>query len=369
MLFVLQDNLLPFCSGNGGPELEGMQNLLLCVRRGQHAATGAYKLFAALAKNNALAAREKAMSLSLANRRTELASLLGEIKHKIFVEGNSGICSAERLDEFSWRIDVSFLSSKFLSEIVMLAENIVDAELYKKAAIHYKNHKKIKGVGNSMSIRGGGGSQIDVELNELLCAGVPVFAITDGDLSFPGSSRSVIAKRCDLLVNSSSNIGWHYSIPFRDIENVIPRNVLLDVADPSLGPDAYESINSLYEIKQADGSCPSAFLCFKKGCTLKYVFSCTNVEEKKYWISIAGRIKRSRPDQFSRCLEEGACMREFCECFLNKGFGESVLVQVRKWLDERSSHEAMRSFAAVDEWMNIGEMVFEASVAFKAEKV
>jgi hypothetical protein len=369
LLFVLSKDLLAFCHLGGGLELEALQNLLLSVRRGHHALTGPHEIFAALAKNVNLAQRERGVALSLANRRSELPLLEQQVKHKILVNAVTEPASPRRCRSSSWQIGVRELSSKFLNSMVILAENMIDAELYQHAGRHYQIFNRLNGVVIHAYPRGGGGSQIDVELRGMLTSGFPVLAITDGDGSFPNAPRSVVSSRCDELIAEERGIGWHFCLPVRDIENIVPLNVLLEVADPQNGPKAYGSLEQLSTLKNKLGSCPTEFACLKKGLSLSQAFKGENITEREYWIVVAMAIRHQRPQSFRNCVEQLSCDSSPCACTICYGFGEAVLVQVKKWLSERSSQESLRSFATNEIWMRVGAMVFDAGIAFKPEKI
>lgn len=367
MLFVLSDDLLPFCTAQSGPEIEAIQNLLLCARNGHHAITGPHFVFQALSKNRNISDRERAISLSLANRRTELPLLEQRIRYKVLIGNSYNSGKPTRRTDFTWEVNIREFNEKFLSSLVILAENMIDAELYRHAANHYQIEEKINGVVSRSIPRGGGGSQIDVELANILENGVPVLAITDGDLGFPGARSSVISDRCSALVAEERGIGWHFTVPAREIENIIPLNVLLEVSDPKNRSGAHASLEELNQCASGD-SLPSRYACFKQGRTLSQIFAAERQEERGYWIGLASKLQDSRP-AYRECLARKFCELEPCSCRINLGFGESVLSQVRKWLTERSSHESHKSFSSSEIWMHLGSMVFDLSIAFKVERV
>lgn len=369
MLFVLSDDLIPFCSAGDGPELNGLQNLLLAARQGHHALSGRHAIFSSLSKNKNLSQRERAIALSLANRRAELPLLERQIKTKIVVKAKIEHSSSLRATGMDWEVAIGSLSTKYFGALVVLAENLIDAELYREAGKHYKTSKRLNGVSICSSARGGGGSQIDVELKNILNEGIPAFAITDGDRTSPCKDQSVIAKRCDALLQNNLGIGWHISLDEREIENIIPPNVLLEVADPALGPRAHESIRAVANVQDQIGSCANKFACLKHGQTLKKAFSLATNSEGKYWLNVASAIKDQRSTKFRDCLANEQCSEEMCSCYITNGFGETVLIQVKRWLAERSTHESLRSFSNSETWMKIGARVFEASVAFKPERI
>lgn len=369
MLFVLVNELLPFCSADNGQELEGLQNLLLSVRQGKHAVVGPYNVFNALARNTNLSERERATALSLANRRMELGLLERQIQNKVFVLPNIDAATSKRLPEASWRICVCELNSKFLSALVLLAENMVDAELYQQAAKHYQIKNKFNGLVVRSTARGGGGSQIDVELASLLNDGIPVFAITDGDFTFPKKPLSTISSRCEALIAQERGLGWHIALPVREVENIVPLNVLLEVADPQIAGDAHRSTLEISGALDGSDRGPRNFVCFKAGLTLSQTFKCDSEAERDYWVGIANSIKDKRPKSFGQCLDQMSCSADPCSCRITVGFGEAVLAQVRKWLVERSPHECLKSFDKSEIWMDIGAMVFDAAVAFQPGKI
>jgi hypothetical protein len=369
VLFTLSEELLPFCSSDGGPELDGIQNLLLSARQGRHALTAKKAVLLSLSKNQALSARERATALGLANRSAELPILERVVNNKILVSATPIRKICKKANGFAWEIDVKELRSKFLNSLVVLAENSIDAELYQHAAIHHQISKKIKGVVSRSSARGGGGSQIDVELQGLLIEGTPVFAITDGDFLFPGMEPSVASTRCAELVNEQNGVAWHYGLPTRDVENIIPIDVLVDVADRANSQNALNSTKQLTAVAEQLKSCPCDFSCFKKGATLSKIFKSENAGERAYWLMVATAIKHHHPKMFRDCIEQGSCDKKDCACFVSHGFGENVLRQVKNWIVEKTPHNALHSFGASKVWMNVGEMVFDASIAFRPASI
>lgn len=369
MLFILTRSIIPFCDAISGEELDGLQNLLLSVRQGHHAISGPYEAFKKLSNNNNLSARERATALSLANRRSELPKLEEIIKHKIFVEATVAPKSPRRLNEYCWSVEAKDLSRNFLSCLVVLAENIVDAELYQRAALHYRIANNITGLTIKSQARGGGGSQIDVELNSLLKSGTPVIAITDGDCNFEHAPASVISERCNDLVNNNSGIGWHTPVPAREIENILPHDVLSEVADPQISDEAYRTVKQLAQAKSKDGVCPSRFSCLKSGTTLSQIFNINNDAERTYWLNIAEKIKNQKSHLFNSCLSNSSCEKNVCECIVNKGFGNAVLVQVKLWMEHRSPHESLKKFKENEIWLDIGSRVFETGAAFSPKNI
>jgi hypothetical protein len=370
VLFILSEKLLDICSKANGAELDGLQNLLLSVRQGRHAISGKKALFSTLAKNNALSNRERATALNLANRSAELPLLERTVKNKILVLPHLDQKLLREGGEFGWQVDVKELRFKFLDSLVVLAENSTDAELYRRAAMHYQISRKIKGVLPCSSARGGGGSQIDVELKNLVADGIPVFAITDGDYLFPGMGESHTASRCAALVGEQRGMSWHYGLPTREVENIIPVDILFSVSDPANSDRALSSTKQLESTTEKLKSCPCNYVCFKKGITLARIFESENPGEREYWLSVAEAMKHLRSKSFQQCLQNGSCGRgEACDCEVSHGFGENVLRQVKAWIDEQSSHSSLQRFGKSKVWMGIGEMIFDASIAFRPANV
>jgi len=369
VLFVLSEELLPFCSNEGTREIEGIQNLLLSVRQGRHALSGKKAVFASLSKNQSLSERERATARSLANRSSELPILESAVKHKILVSPNPLRKISKVESDFSWEIDVKELGEKFLESLVILAENKVDAELFQYAALHHQISKQIKGVSSRSYAQGGGGSQIDVELKGLLDKGTPVVAITDGDFLFPGMDQSIISIRCTNLIEQQASLGWHYTLPVREVENIIPISILSDVADASASQKALDFTQQAAAVSTKIGSQPCEFSCFKKGATLSKIFKSENHGERSYWLQVADAIKQHRSHDFQRCLDQNSCPAADCKCHLSHGFGENILKQVKHWLAERSPHKSHEVFRSSKVWMSVGEMVFDASIAFRPANI
>lgn len=373
MLFILKSDLLPQCTNSTGPEIDGLQNLLLSIRQGLHAVSGPFEVFAALAANTSLSSRERATAKNLANRRTELPTLEKLIKHKVFIS-NSTYALPKRIDDYSWEVGLRSLKATWLTTTNLLAENMTDAELYKIAGHHYQIQKKFLNFTFRCTTKGGGGSQTDVEFRQLLSQGTPVFAITDGDLKYPEAENSPVSKRCISALENHEGLGWHLALRAMEIENIIPHEILFEAADPMIRSLAHEYIKDLFSAgqeinkNQEINRNPCNFTCLKSGKKLHDVFKIEDENEKTYWLIIINQLQKKL--KFSKeCFKNKKCSSTPCNCIVNHGFGDGVLQQVKNLITTKSSHEALKSFSKNPLWMNVGEKVFETCIAFKAEKI
>lgn len=365
MLFVLADSVIPACDGAFGPELDALQNLLLAVHRGVHALSGSHDIFTRLAKNSALAERERAVARRLANRRTELPILEQLIDYKVIVVGSA----AEMVTDSTgctYCIALRNLGDIPLSSSVVLAENAIDADLFLVSADHSRIHNRLTSLVVNGRPKGGGGSQISVELEHIVSERGIAAAITDGDIKYPGGPRSATSKRCDQIVNRREAFCWHRVICAHEIENIIPLEVYKNVIDPVVFEVAQQGLQRLNGLAERFGSNPASFVCFKSG---KHFVDCLNSNdhaEFSYWKSVSVQLKGGVCDM-SDCVMQELCLSTPCVCRISFGFGEKALVAIKKWVENRSHQKSLEQFKKSDEWMSIGKFVFDVTVAFRRE--
>lgn len=367
MLFILDEDIVPVCSFLEGSKIEGLQNLLLSVRRGEHALVGPSAAFDALAGNQALGLRERAMAQHLLGRRSELGRLPGLVKRKVTVKADSAFRTAVRNDD-SWCISVDQLARRFTSKIALLAENILDAELYLIAAEHYRSDVGLRGLICSSTPRGGGGSQMDVELDRILGNGGSAVAISDSDRFHPSDQPNAVALRCQELSRRDGVICWHYCLSCYAAENLVPSGVFLEACRGAAKFDEVERINKIDKTCALDGRPPSQFFSLKDGLTLSKIFSFANREKRQSWLAVVSELSRNN-HQYSDCVEAGACEKVNCACVISAGFGAGCLRLIKDWCDNTSFNRSKQAFGTSSEWIEIGRLVFEAGLAFPPQRI
>lgn len=367
MLFVVQEDLAPFCTSAGGSEIEGLQNLLLSTRRGEHAMIASPIVLELLAKNESLGARERSMAKYLLSKKAEINQLLGLVQNKVYVHADRG--RSLRRDRGDWFIGAAELATKFTSKVILLAENMVDAELYEIAANHYRVIERLKGVGVSVLCRGGGGSQLDVELNANLSAGLATVVLSDGDKFYPNQPLSEVAQRCRGLVESGIGLSWHHSLSCYSAENLVPPALYSEVCESEDRHSECERVSLIDLHSRPLGHKASMFFSWKTGINLSDIFEFSDQNKRIFWNNVVSSINSTTNCMHSRCVEEGVCQLRPCKCVLANGFGKNCLRLVSGWIKDRGIHESSRIFKDSEEWMSIGKLVFEVGLSFPPQRI
>jgi hypothetical protein len=323
LLFLLADSVLPACSQPSGNQIDALQNLLLAVRQGKHAVSGSRSIFKQLAANLALSERERATAKKLYNKASEHAALEKQFGRKVFVELEP--LSSLTLIANCWTVRLVDLSSLYLDKLVLIAENDTDARMYEFAAKHHKISKKLNGLIVACTLRGGGGSQINVEFASLLDQGMPAYAVTDSDRRHPLAGLSNTSKSCDAEVLKMKGVGWHTALPVHEAENLIPLHVLSEAStDLNVGV----SIDHSKQLGMLIGSLnsnPANFTCVKNGKTFDTVLLATDTQEKKYWLSVMDISSEVRQRIKPHCVDKQTCSVQPCTCRISPGYGGNIL--------------------------------------------
>lgn len=354
---------MPICLESGGQGLEGIQNLLLAVRRGEHALVAPILALEHLARNPALGDRERATAKYLLNRRSELFQLERLVDLKVRVHARNLGPKLSRSGS-AWELSAGELAKKFTNKVAILAENMVDADLYSLAGKHYLIQQRVNGVSISTLQRGGGGSQLDVELCASLKAGQPTIAVSDGDKNYPGQLMSDVAYRCSELVESCLGVGWHFSIDCYAAENLLPINLYLEVCKHE---GRHEEVGRLIHI-DSFGEKPSDYFNLKSGLSLRQIFNFLDESKRQYWLALAAKMNHGSY-RFDTCLESSRCMETPCKCVLSEGFGEGALRLIRDWAFERSPHQSHSFLKNSQKWLDLGKLIFEVGLALPQQRI
>lgn len=367
MLFVLDRSIGPACDAVAGPEIEALQNLLLAVHKGVHALVAPYDILLRLSRNRVLAERERAIALRLANRSAELPILDRAIKYKVVVVGDDESISDDPTG-FTYSVKLKLLGDIPSSPSIVLAENSIDAELFMVSAQHSRIHNRLTSLAVNGLARGGGGSQIYVELDQIYRANGIAAAITDGDIRHPHAPKSDVSKKCDLIVARKSAFCWHRIIPAHEIENIIPLNVYGKAIDLTISGPACESLRRLDSLVGAVSHNPIFYVCYKSGRRLCDCMHSSDLNEKNYWRSVADNLRVTNA-ALTECVKEGACLGNSSGCQISHGFGKNALHLVKSWLEITSHHKSLEQFKKSEAWMSLGKFVFDITVAFRRESI
>ncbi|QIM52022.1 hypothetical protein [Hydrogenophaga crocea] len=273
-----------------------------------------------------------------------------------------------KLGELSWEMYAGQLTERYFRKSALLAENAVDADLYFLAAHHFQKLLGAKGLHAAFSLRGGGGSQIDVEFARLIDEGVATLSVTDGDRRHPMQEFSLTSRRCQLIADSMGGIAWHYVLEGYACENLIPLKVFGEACEFGDRHEEIERLELLDQFCDESQPVPSKFLNRKNGLTLKALLSETDENTRRYWLSVieANPLLRAA---FSECIEARDCAMENCQCSISQGFGDASLKLVRDWAKMQSVPKSLELFKESAEWLEIGSIAFDVGVALSIQRI
>lgn len=364
MLLIIDPSVLDADLALDNDACHGITEIFAAVHRGEHYALGSRDTLANLATCGSLSlATRRTISTVLANLPT-LGSISTQILTRIRVT-HGKVKIRRRSGENEWEVSLCEVGVIGVRKAVLITENLDDAKAYEHAAKQYLVSKRMQGH-VALERAGGGGSTTPSCLeNHALNEGRWCLCITDSDRICPTDNMDVTAKKCSDITTRDLVIAQHFDLQAREVENVIPMTFIAE-SIPDTHRDAWDwHIGKLLEIR------PDAhFYCdIKDGVTLRKVYSYPkNSPKRSYWEGIAGDLIRSAAID-SGCAKDGNCSKEagsHCQCYVTRGFGGKLLEGVLTFLDGRTVHkseEMTRRDENRQQWMNIGQFVFEWSCA------
>ena len=250
-------------------------------------------------------------------------------------------------------VSFSAMHSLSFESTTLLAENIVDAKIFEISGRHFLADRRIKGLTLAAVPRGGGGSTIVPELQEIVQQRKQVcLAFTDSDHSFPGCGPSSTSSKCAKLTNGCA-IVEHQELSVREVENLVPTNLLQEFADSI---EIGAAVDCYIRILKVDLNI-KRFVDIKDGLSgLAYFKLSGECAQRLYLDGILDSNSRLQ----RRCKDREQC--EFpggrCHCAVIPRVGQ-VGTKFHEWLSERSNHKALESISGHwrEYWLDIGETV------------
>lgn len=271
------------------------------------------------------------------------------------------ITSAPTVDQVSKRwsrvLSLADIRAMSLEPTTLLAENLIDAKIFAAAGRHYISAEKLRGLEIAAVARGGGGSTIANELCEIVDRADRVcLAITDSDAAWPAASQSETSKKCDALAKKAIVPVEHKSLPVREVENLVPPSILVDlVAQP-------EHVDQVRHYERLCVNTPEIRSCgdVKDGVRASRLYRLPHGSPEREFLR---GLQANRHGFDSRCVREEDCFRERqggdCECTCVPRIG-AIGEKFNTWLSERSAPKGLESFAEPwrRDWLSVGSDVF-----------
>lgn len=307
----------------------------------------------------------KSVCLKIKNRLSEYSSLRDIIESKIIIIDSY---NDVEIDEYGfWKLPLNVLENNPVTTCALLAENLSDADIYLIAAEHYKKYKKINGLVTSLTPIGGGGNQIYpafmrfVERKEGFC-----LSITDTDRDYPLAESNDTSKNCKILAEERRWIAAHMDVPARELENILPINLVEDAIFEDRG--AVDLHRRFEKIKEKVAGNPVALLYCDLKMGTKFSWSSNlhgNEEKERFWKTFLD----SKNPPLTGC---GNNCGDQCECLMIDSLGERVADKFLDFCRKNSiqkQYERMKTSSNADQWLEIGRAVFNWGVATPRSRI
>lgn len=326
-----------------------IESLYISMGRGEHYVLASRSLLHAILNANVNSVNVKAILSWCLQNYVFLAGL-----PKLMSPGLIVIAEGEisKLNDTCWQVPIDEIARTGVRPVVLLAENSVDARIFKHAAKHYLISKKLGQNSVSIEDRNGNGSGIAAELQNLLGRRVEwCLCIPDSDRRCPEGTLGVNAQQCEAV---AAKADWPMSFRTtsgRELENDIPRTALDNVVAARVADWEQHSQN----LAAVCGDI-LPFADIKKGvrpCDVKGLP--VGTKERRYWTSVVDLYANSLPED-ERCGGGGQC-NDVRGCLLLPPSGEGVGTAVLDLFDRESSHSTYKMHKCSDNftsWLELG---------------
>lgn len=305
-----------------------------------------------------VSASSRAMIQTLLNSAVEAREFISRIEYKVvvFLDPNRPLLYREGK---VWHVSLNFLANSGLLQSAIVGENELDSELFLLLADLYRRKAGIQGYGVSARIKGGGGSGLPQALEKYLDSEhSPCLSISDSDKYHPRAEPSVTAKRCTKIVRERSRIVEYLCLEEREVENLIPFNLLKKIVDLDAFLGEYNGL-----LRKNLEVWP--YLDLKSGPTLTWVRARAGTSHG-FWTTIQSQLERRRR-QCAIC-DPVAPIDESCGCSLIGGFGPGLLEKCVTYVRNNPPHAILRLLAEDTRWERIGKIAFDFAIVPMGER-
>lgn len=328
-----------------------LERLLYSVASGEHAIAGSPTVLQHLSKGEISPRPKEVLRHALANAPDFLARVrAAKFRIRVTRDGSQPSHSSEG----EWSLPLHWIHENGVPLGVILAENLRDARLYRECAQHHAIIEKV-GTPICLDLANGGGADTPRVLEEEAASQRRfVICITDSDRCCPQSPLNHTSRECARIAATTQWVVFHLALEEREIENVVPQNILKEVVYSLGSPEMQSRYESLLQLGNRNTNA-WAFLDLKEGTPLKTMFGdCEN-----FWSPFKSHAVCTAHSR-NECIDGGQCAassREDCECLIAPSLGQRVLDHTLQFLNERSPHESAkraRSSDNIKRWLDIG---------------
>lgn len=300
------------------------------------------------------------------NRAPEYKKLIEKIDYKVVIFLNKPQDQLISRVGNTWNVSLLFLANSGILETLVMGENDLDAKLLLEFARQYAQKNPISGTVIKARKKGGGGSNTPSELVSYLDSEYsPCLCVTDSDKFHPGYSQSLTSRACKEAVSTRQRICEYIEFEEREIENLIPIEVLDKVVDIKDFSERLEAIPNWNDDQWK-------YLDLKSGVSLRWILRQNDDGTKRYWNGVQSYLESKRR-KCSLCpkieINIGTAAEDVCSCEEIKGVGSKALERTVKYLEDHSPKVTKKLFENDLRWESIGKAAFEFAIAPVGERV
>lgn len=285
--------------------------------------------------------------------RREYAGIANTLSTHAIVDFNyeGDICAFEKgkpIIKVSYKY---FIDPKNLGPITLLTENLEDFKLYNIITEYYSHSISDHKLNFSFDFSLGGGSQIKTMFDNIKNAKKLVLCIVDSDKYHPnmaeGSTSSPFSKEDRENIDGS----LAYIIDMREIETLIPTNIIQKIAIEKKLDEQIESLDDITTFTSIEGQFRK-FFDHKKGLTLKEAIHIDNTYSS-FWLDI---LAKKTIFSSKSCLQDKECYG--CNsCPKIIGFGDKILKHSIEKMQQSNLRRLSVDQDIINDWITIGEIM------------
>lgn len=247
-----------------------------------------------------------------------------------------------------------FQDLKIITETVVIGENQSEIEFYKYIANHCKQNRDLSSLPLKCQSRMGGGNtthtvysnEQDQEQSFCLC-------YVDSDKKYPNAQVGDTLKAVRKADNPCKLLSKLYELKVREIENIIPINILEKVID--LDINHKNGLLTLKKVLKSENYKDLFFLDFKNGISIKNYKKINDVNLIKFINTLcinSGLHTKQQLDDFKHIEDENY----FPTRVVIQGLGSNILDRVIKFINQNKTLIPNFDFnEQKDEWFSVGD--------------
>lgn len=322
---------------------------------GRHVLYGANATLSWLHRQDLSGPAKAAISRAKANAAVK-GAMRQDVRTKLIIEAVDG--PIYRDAQGNWHAPIQRLTSVPMLKAEVLAENTRDVFALRYAALHYKRVNNFSSLDVALMAHNGGGTEILNCFRQTLAAREKfTCVVTDSDRDHPDATSGHISRSCAVESERANWICMHFELPSREIENILPFNLVQDsVTASAQNADLFQSLG---DIAQVANKRPDIlkYMDMKNGTSGANALALEgNVDRRDFWSQVVNDC------ELKNMVCDDVCNLHPCQCRIVPGLGPQVLQRFLDYCEVVSlpkQIERMKTSAHWEDWLNVGAQVFD----------